>query len=70
MDKKSDGIRPITVDFSLRRLTSKCANSFGINRLREYFYTNQLEARTPGGCEAAIHSARRYLEALSQIMCW
>jgi len=65
MNKKTGGIRPIAVGFSLRRLASKCANSFGINRLREYFYPNQLGAGTLGGCEAAIHSARRYLEALT-----
>ena len=62
MNKKSGGIRPIAVGFSLRRLASKCANSFDINRLRQYFYPNQLGVGTPGGCEAAIHSARRYLE--------
>jgi len=36
------------------------------NRLRSYFYPQQLGVGTPGGCEAAVHSARRYLEALSE----
>ena len=31
MNKKSGGIRPIAVGFSLRRLASKYANAFGIN---------------------------------------
>lgn len=64
LNKKSGGIRPIAIGFSLRRLASKCANSFGINRLRAYFRPNQLGVGTSGGCEAAIHSARRFLQAL------
>ena len=43
---------------------SKYANSFGINRLGAYFRPNQLGFGTSGGCEAAIHSARRFLQAL------
>ena len=63
-NKKSGGIRPIAVGFTLRRLVSKCANTFGINQLKGVFHPHQLGVGTPGGCEAAIHSARRYLEAL------
>jgi len=37
------------IGFSLRRLVSKCANSFGINRLRAYFRPNQLGVGTSGG---------------------
>jgi len=62
--KKSGGIRPITIGFILRRPASKCANSFGTSQLTSYFYLHQLGIGTPGGCEAAVHSARRYLEAL------
>ena len=47
-----------------RRLASKCANSFGTNRLRPYFYPHQRGVGTPGGCEATVHSTRRYLENL------
>jgi len=64
LNKKSGGVRPIAIGFSLRRLASKCASSFGINSLRSYFHPHQLGVGIPGGCEAAIHSARRYLEAL------
>ena len=35
-----------------------------INHLKAYFYTHQLGVGTPGGCEAAVHAARRYLESL------
>ena len=31
-----------------------------------FFYPHQLGIGTPGGCEAAVHSARRYLEALPE----
>lgn len=64
LNKKSGGVRPIVIGFTLRRLASKCANSFGTNQLRSYFYPHQLGVGTPGGCEAAVHSARRYLETL------
>ena len=64
LHKKSERIRPIAIGFTLRRLASKCANSFGTNRQRSYFYPHQLGVGTPGGCEAAIRWARRYLEAL------
>ena len=40
---------------------SECANSFGA---KAYFQPHQLGVGTLGGCEAAIHSARRSLEAL------
>jgi len=43
---------------------NKCANSFGTSQLRSYFYPHQLGIGTPGGCEAAVHSAPGYLEAL------
>lgn len=73
LNKKSGGIRPIAIGFSLRHLASKCANSFGINRLRAYFRPNQLGVGTSGGCELAkrpyiqhADSCRRY----QQITCW
>ena len=64
LNKKSGGVRPIAIGFSLRRLASKCANFYDANRLRSYFHPLQLGVGIPGGCEAAIHSARRYFEAL------
>ena len=64
LNKKSGGIRPIAIGFTLRRLASKCANSFGTSQLKGLFYPHQLGVGIPGGCEAAIHSARRYLEGL------
>jgi len=66
LNKKTGGIRPIAIGFTLRRLASKCANAFGTNRLSSYFYPHQLGVGVPGGCEAAVHSARRYTEAMPQ----
>ena len=66
MDKKCGGVRPIAIGFTLRRLTSKIANSFGVTRLAKYFHPRPLGVGTPGGCEAAIHAARRFLEAMPE----
>jgi len=62
LNRKTGGIRPIAICRTLRRLASKCANSFGIKKLSSYFYLHQLGIGTPGGCEAAVHSARRYIQ--------
>ena len=62
LNKKSGGIRPIAVGLTLGRLASKCDNSFGVRRLPSLFDHCQLGVGTPGGCEAAIHSARRYFQ--------
>ena len=60
LNKKTGGIRPIAIGFTLRRLASKCANSFGTGyRLSFNFYHQQLDVSTHDGCEAAVHSARR-----------
>ena len=66
LSKKSGSVRPIAIGFSLRRLASMCANQFGSNRLKSYFHPRQVGVffRIPGGCEAAIHSARRFLEGM------
>jgi len=64
LSKKSGGVRPIAIGFTLRRLASKCANSVGSVQLRGYFCPRQQGVGIPGGCEAAVYSARRFLEAL------
>jgi hypothetical protein len=66
LSKKSGGIRPIVIGFTLRRLASKLANAFGLTSLANYFSPRQLGAGQAGGCEAAIHSARRYLENMQE----
>jgi len=37
LNKKSDGIRPIAIGFTRRRLASKCANTHGVNHLKNFF---------------------------------
>ena len=51
---------------TLRRLVDNCANDFGIARLAQYFGSLQLGVGTSGGCEAAIHSARRFLQSMPE----
>jgi hypothetical protein len=65
LNKKSGGIRPIAVGITLRRLASKCASTHGAARMASQFGPRQLGVGIPGGCEAAIHSARRYLQTLA-----
>ena len=43
LDKKSGGIRPIAIGFTLRRLTSKIANTYGVARLATYSAHVNLE---------------------------
>ena len=64
LDKKSGGIRPIAIGMTLRRLVSKCANAVGVARLASLFTPRQLGVGISGGCEAAVHSARRFLQSL------
>jgi len=64
LNKKSGGIRPIALGFTLRRLASKCANSFAASKLAPYFAPHQMGAGVEGGCEAAVHATRRFLGSL------
>jgi hypothetical protein len=64
-DKKSGGVRPIAVGYTWRRLSAKCANAFAVARLSSYLSPIQLGAGIPGGCEAAVHSVRRFVNAMS-----
>jgi hypothetical protein len=59
LDKKD-----IAMGFTLRSLAAKCANSVGVARLNSNFTPRQLGVGIPGGCEAAIHPTRRFLQSL------
>ena len=61
MRKKDGGIRPIAVDYTLRRLAAKCANSHVIERRSEELQPVQVGAGVPGGAEAAVHAVRRLI---------
>ena len=59
--KSCGGLRPIAIGYVWRRLASKCANAFAIPRVTPYLAPKQLGVGVPGGCEAATHAARRFL---------
>ena len=64
LEKKAGGFRPIVVGLTLRRLVSKCANSVVSASLQDKFLPRQLGVGTSGGCEAAVHSARRFIQSM------
>jgi len=66
LSKESGDVRPIVIGFTLRWLVAKCANAFGICRLEQYFGSIQLGVGRSGGCEAAVHCGRRYLQSLPE----
>ena len=61
LQKKSGGIRPIAIGYSVRRLASKCVNKHALSVLKDTFAPSQLGVGVSGGCEAAVHAARRFL---------
>lgn len=62
--KKSGGVRPITVGYTWRRIAAKCANAYAISSLNDFFIPTQLGVGVSGGCEAAIHATRRFIEQM------
>ena len=62
LTKKSGGIRPIAIGYTLRRLAAKCANTYAVAKLADYFRPIQLGVGVPDGCEAAVHATRRFIE--------
>jgi len=54
LSKKSDGVRPIAIGFTLRRLASKCANSVASVQLRDYFGPRQLGVGIPDSNSSAL----------------
>jgi len=65
LEKKSGGIRPIAVGYTLRLIAAKCANSYATNQLAGYFSPIHLGVGLPGGSEAAVHATRRFIEAMT-----
>ena len=51
--KKSGGIRPIAIGYAWRRLAAKCAKTYAVAELADYFSPIQLGVGVPGGYEAA-----------------
>ena len=67
--KKSGGIRPIAIGYTWRRIAAKCANNNALASLCSYFKPIQLGVGTPGGCEAAVHATRRFVESMPDDHC-
>ncbi len=62
--KPDGGIRPIAVGYVMRRLVSKCA-CFAVNdEVASLLSPRQVGVGIKGGCEAAVHACRSYLEDL------
>lgn len=62
LSKKDGGIRPIAIGCTFRRLTSKLACKDIANDLSNMLKPKQLGFSVRGGCEAAVHAARIFLE--------
>ena len=62
LDKKDGGIRPIAVGKTLRRLATKAGMSTEAIFLGDDLSPLQLGFGVRGGCEAAVHAVRRYVE--------
>lgn len=63
--KKKNGIRPIAVGNTLRRLAAKIQGIRIKPELSEKLNPIQLGFGTPGEAEAAVHATRKFLEAQS-----
>ena len=62
LTKKSGGIRPFAISYAWGRLAAKCANTYAVAELADFFSPFQLGVGVPGGCEAAVHATRRFAE--------
>ena len=65
LNKPGGGLRPIAIGYYWRRLTAKCANTIALDQLGDFFAPIQLGVGVKGGCEAAIHAARRFCSTMS-----
>ena len=61
-------MRPIAIGCTLRRLVAKALGDKVKSRMGELLAPRQLGYGTPHGCEAAVHSVRRYLQYLTPDM--
>lgn len=62
--KKTGGVRPIAVGYVWRRLAGKVACRHATSNYVHLLAPHQLGFGVPGGCEAAVHTARRYTQNL------
>lgn len=62
--KSTGGLRPIVIGYYWRRLAAKCASSYAAPKVAEYLSPRQVGVGVPGGCEAAVHATRRFLNSI------
>ena len=61
LKKKDGGIRPIAIGTTFRRLVAKICCKNISSTLTQYFQPVQLGFGSKGGCEAAVHALRTFL---------
>jgi len=61
--KKTGGIRPIACGLTLRRLATKILMRQEVDTFREVLLPTQVGCGVKGGCEAAVHASRVFLDA-------
>lgn len=65
LKKKSGGIRPIAIGNTFRRLCARLSCGMVSNRMSNYFCPKQVGFSVRGGCEAAVHSARKFISSIA-----
>ena len=67
LNQDGGGIRPIPVGNTLRRLAAKVGLKPIAHDLGNNFRPTQPGFETNGGCEAAVHAARQYLNGATHL---
>lgn len=65
LKKKSGGIRPIAIGNTFRRLCARLSCAAVSDRMANYFSPKQVGFSVRGGCEAAVHSARKFISSIT-----
>lgn len=63
--KKDGGIRPIPIGNSFRRLCAKITCNRVSVQMANYLGPKQVGVSVRGGCEAAVHSARKFISSIT-----
>lgn len=63
-----DLIQPIAIGSTLRRLASKLCCKNILPKLQNKFQPTQLGFGTKGGCEAAVHACRTFLNNTGEVL--
>ena len=61
MTMKDEGVRPIAVDYTRRRIAAKCANTHVIEERSRVLQPKQVGVGVNEGAKAAIHAMLRHV---------